>query len=166
VWTTSAGFVASLAGGALAPGGAADFVVARPGRRLGARLGLVVTDTRDLQLGTGRASWTRLTFSLGARYRIAATDWRIDLHADALAAALLLHGVGFPVSYDDTSFDPGLAVGMRASLGRSALTPWLGLQVHGLLRTQQAFVSNPMATVDVPHLELLFAAGLSLGTDR
>src|SRR5262249_7173499 len=72
VWTTSAGFVASLAGGALAPGGSADLLSSPPGRGLAAPLGPVVTDPRDLQLGTGRASWTRLAFSLGARYRMAA----------------------------------------------------------------------------------------------
>jgi hypothetical protein len=164
-----AAFLASFAGGAFAPGGQIDLAVTPRRSDWAARLSFLAAATRDLELGDGRASWTRFGLGIGPRYRVRRGQrWRFDLHADGYAALVMMKGAGFRQNELALNFDPGLGLGGRAALrlGRGApffgAAPFIGVDLVGWLRRQEV-MTLASVSADLPQLEVLLTAGVAIG---
>ncbi len=163
----AAGFVASFAGSAFAPGGELAVTMGpRDGRLLG-RIVATGTAARDLAVGTGAAghvTFSRASLGLGPVVRLRPGRFLVDFGADASAALVYLAGVGFADSASAWDADVGLGGGVRAAVRVGAVAPYLGARVEGWLRPLSALVTGPTGgTVGLPRFEVLLAAGLSFG---
>ncbi|MSP61552.1 MAG: hypothetical protein EXR72_14680 [Myxococcales bacterium] len=151
----AAGGMISLAGSAAAPGGTLEVSLAArvAGRGFGARLALLGVAARDLPLGSGRASWRREAAALGPRYRFAPGRWRIDLHAEAVPAWVLVEGIDFPINRSRMGFDLGLGVGGRIALVLGPAAFFIGLTGVGWLVPQRVLVDRLDLAAELPRLE-------------
>jgi hypothetical protein len=104
----------------------------------------------------GKVGWTRLGASLGPVYRIAAGRFSIDLHAELVAAALLLRANSF-----SADFDPGIGTGIRVSARLGHVAPFVGTSFVGWLRRQLVVLSPSPLAAELPRLDLLFTAGIA-----
>ena len=162
-WSLGAAFVASIVDGDLTPGGMADVSFVPSGHALGVRASVTGTASRQITLGMGSASWTRVAFAAGPRYAVPWKRAQIDLHAELVAGILMLNGQGFRMTSSDTGFDPAIGGGIRFGGSRSSLSPWLDFGVIGWLQQDDVKAANPEVSAGLPRLELLFSAGISLG---
>src|SRR5262249_43132562 len=139
-----AGLSGSIAPGSGSVGAAAGglIVAGVTGRRLGARLALAAGTERELPLGTGRVRWRRLVAGLGPAVRLEpVAPVMVDLHLEALVAAVSAAGQGFTNDLGASSADPGVGAGARVLFGRGAVVPWLDLSGAGWLRAERAFAT-------------------------
>jgi hypothetical protein len=158
----SAAFLSSIAStGAFAPGAEATASFTRRGKRWLGRLSMFGTDLRQRQLGFGTMAWTRVALAAGVAYRLGSI-WQVDLHADAVAALLVLRGSGAATS---TAFDldPGLGGGVRGNRRWTHVAAFIDAGVVGWLRSQQVNATGSSDTVEVPRLDVLLTVGLSYG---
>lgn len=162
-WAVSAGFTASLAGAAFAPGATATVLLAGPRSRFAGRLAVTGLGYRDLALGPGAASWTRASIALGPAYRFSRGRVALDGHAEALVALLTVRGVGFDTTRQAFDVDPGLGAGARLLVRAGPVTPFVGVSVAGWLRRQQVRVTNTDLAGELPRFEVLLEAGVGFG---
>ncbi len=110
----------------LAPGARLDVTIAPDGSGWGWRLGAALPWTRQVNLGEGLYSWTRLSLAGGGRYRLRLGRYFGELGANLLLAPVWAKGNGF----DDDRSAVGLDVGAenQLRLGRrfGRLFVWLG----------------------------------------
>jgi hypothetical protein len=134
------------------------------GGRVGGRLSLQGTTERELVLGSGAVRWRRLIGGVGPQMRFTSSGRAVtlDLHIDALLAAVSASGTGFSVNRSAGSVDAGVAAGARLfwGIGRS-VQPWLALSLAGWLRQEVAYNEPGGASVKLPRVEGIVALGLS-----
>jgi hypothetical protein len=110
----------------------------------------------------GTAAWSRAGLGVGARFRLTRGRLWGDAVIDLLATALFSRGSGFATERTGWSFDPGAATWLRGGVSLGRVEPWLGAATIVWPRTQRMQVQGlPNQAVDLPHLELFMAAGLS-----
>lgn len=165
-YDVAAGFLLSFAGSDAAPGADLTVTLGRRGGRLGALAAFSGTGLRDLPLGPGSVSYTRLRLHLGARHRLSRGRLFADLHLAGLLGAVLVEGHGFTESYRSADLDLGLAGGVRVALRLGPLAPFLGVALAGWLRAQQVQVTGLPETLTLPRFEVLPAVGVAVGDFR
>lgn len=103
-----------------------DATLGRDSRGFGFRIGATLPWTRELPLGAGTVSWTRLIFSAGPRYRdrIGRFYWEVD--AALLVAPAFATGNGFDTNFSAFGLDGGAAAGARVGVRLGQLSVWLG----------------------------------------
>jgi len=165
-WDVAAAFLGTIAGGAFAAGGTAEATVGRHGFPLAARIGLAASDTRDLALAGGQVRWTRSAVLLGPVVDAVATRWvRLDIHADLALGWMHVDGRGYAKNYGDDSFDPALGAGVRFSIPRWPVQPWIDCTLLGWVRHQTMTVSDPSASasIELPRFDAWLRAGIAYG---
>lgn len=162
-WDVAAGFAGAVAGPSFAPGGTIEATIGRAATGFGGWASLVGVGTSNLPLGPGQAAWTRPSLSVGAGYRLTRSRWTFDVHADAVAALLVVNGKGFTVTRQQYDFDPGLGGGVRAAVHVGATALFLGARAVGWLREQRVFVDGLAAAAVLPRYEVLLTLGLGRG---
>lgn len=167
-WEVEASLLGSIAGNAFAFGAAGEVYLGRQGFPLGARIGLVGADTRALVLGNGRVSWGRAALTLGPSVEVVAKVIRLELHADFAAGWLFLRGQSFTMNYSDNAFDPALGGGVRASINRWSVSPWIDVTMLGWLVRQSALAvdSGIPVSVEIPRFDVWLRAGIAYGRRR
>lgn len=163
-WALSAGLVTALTGRAAAAGGEVALTLAPARGRFCARLALLGTGPREQALGRGAASFTRAAVELGPAYRWSHGRWGLEAHAAALAALLVVRGVGFDINQQALDFDPGLSGGVRVLLRVGPVAAFLGTAVAGWLRPQT--VHGADQSMELPRYDVLFVAGADVGSLR
>jgi hypothetical protein len=104
-----------------------ELTLARDGTGWGLRLGATVPWPREMALGPGTASWTRVSFGLGPRYR--ARIGRVSLEGSAalLVAPVVATGHGFAITRSSTGVDLGADLGARLRVQLGSISAWVGL---------------------------------------
>lgn len=153
----------SLQNGDVAPGGMLEVTVGLGSGRLALRAAPLLVWDHDAALLPGNASWSRTGLAMGVRLRLSHRGIWADAAVDLLATALLNRGTGFSVERRLWSFDPGATAWLRGGLVLGRFEPWVGAALTVWPRTQILMVENlPGQEVRLSHMELFFAAGLSL----
>jgi len=159
------GLLAAVSGGQIAPGAKVIGSLA-PGRgHLGLDVALSAVTTRSEAVGNlpGAANWRRAALAAGPRYRFGDAAAMLDLHVDALAALLLVEGVGLAETTSDTSLQIGASAGIRATRAWGNAAPWIGVDVLVWPGHDRLEVAGQTTTGVLPRLEVQLALGLSLG---
>jgi hypothetical protein len=164
-WNVEAGFLASVAGNAFAAGASGEVLLGKRKFPLAARIGLAGVDTRSLAVGTGHASWNRIALVFGPTYEAVSKYVHLDIHADLVAGWLFVQGQGYTQNHGDNAFDPALGGGVRMSVARWDITPWIDVTLLGWLRTQTASATEAGVTVsaEIPRFDVWLRAGLAYG---
>jgi hypothetical protein len=167
-WEVEVSFLGSIAGGSFAPGAAADVFLGRKRFPLGVRLGLAGMDGREVALGTGRAAWGRLALTISPTVEVVAKVIHVELHADVAAAWLFMQGRGFSSNYSDNVFDPALGGGIRASVERWSVTPWMDVTLLGWVLHQEASAEDAgrHVSAEIPRFDVWLRAGVAYGRRR
>lgn len=119
VGMTASGLLA-LTSARAAAGASIDLLFAQPSDVFGVRLSLGAVGMRRVAAWTAEADYTRLHSGLWARYRLRpppklGSALAIDLSVGALAALVVVEGVGFAQNLRSQGFDLGSAGGLRLS---------------------------------------------------
>jgi hypothetical protein len=164
-WEIDAAALGSITSGAFAAGASASVLFGRHGFPLAFRLGFAGTDTRQLALGSGRVAYTRLAVVATPTLTVLARWVRLELHADLAAAALMLRGEGFLSNGSDSPLDVALGGGLRASIERWSVTPWLDVTLLGWLLDHTASAQDAGASVstEIPHFDVWLRVGVAYG---
>lgn len=166
MWSLGASYLGTVAGGAYASGASVDVRLGKRGFRLAARIGVAGTDTRDLALGSGRASWTRAALVFGPLVDVVTRGGvRLDLHADLLAGWMFVAGHGFRQNLSDSAFDPALGGGVRLAVTKLAVEPFFDCTLVGWLRRQTVSAPDLETThvVEIPRFDIWLRAGIAYG---
>jgi hypothetical protein len=168
---TGAAFLASVAGGSVAPGASAEIALSRRASSwFSLGLGLLATGTHaaalaDTDVG-GRGAWRRVGGVIDLRSR--STRWRtfeLDLRVGVPLTALAIRGQSLPITSGATLFDPGMLAGVRVRTRLGQVTPFL--EVAGIVwpRTHTMYVGASASSTDLPAIEGWLTAGVSLVAD-
>ena len=137
------------------------------GWRWGLRAVLQVDWLRTSPLGLGNARWTRAEFQAGPRFRAGGERLRIDLHAEALLAAAVAAGSGYPNDLSDFGMDVGVGAGVRGLLCGRRHAFWLEIAASGWPhRTTLRIEGIPSVGYELPALHIGVILGASLGRFR
>src|SRR5437764_3407381 len=122
----------------------AEVDMRRSGSASAARLVLLATGARTVELGSGTAAWQRLVGGVGVARGWGAPAAFLQIGIDALAGATLIDGRGFARSESTTSLDVGGGPSVRAGAGLAALpvTVWASAGAIGWLREQRVRVDG------------------------
>ena len=149
-------------GAGVAAGGAVDATVGQRAGHWALRMGARGLERQTHPVGPGQIEWTRPALSVGARYQLAPAHWRVDVHAEALAALLVVRANGDLNGHEELDFDSGLGGGVRGGYLLGAVEPFVEVGVAGWLRPQSARIAGLQSGYDLPRLELLISAGLAV----
>lgn len=162
-WSVDVAFLASIAGGAFAAGGTAEVMLGRRQFPLAAHVGLAGLDNRELSVGSGRASWNRIALTLGPTFEALSKVVHLDVHLDALVGWLFVQGQGYSSNRADNAFDPALGGGVRISVARWDVTPWIDITLLGWIRTQtvSATEAGSVMSSQIPRFDVWLRAGIA-----
>ena len=134
------------------------------GWRLGWRAALAADWLRASPVGLGNARWTRAELHAGPRFRAGKGRFRIDLHSEALVAAAIADGSGYPNNLSDFGLDLGVGAGMRALLVGGSHAYWLEIAASGWPhRTTLRIEGISSTSYALPALHIGAILGASLG---
>jgi hypothetical protein len=93
---------------------------------------------------------------------------RLELHGDVLFGWLLLQGQGFASNNGSNAFDPALGGGIRASIDRWSITPWLDVTLLGWFLHQSASASDSgmHVSTEIPRFDVWVRVGVAYGRRR
>lgn len=163
----SAAVLGALAGTQLALAQQLDLRLSA-GRRFGVRIGALLPAPHTLELGRGRAAWTR--WGLRVQPGVVLTRGRLVLELAATAALALLDVAGEGFEYNRRAFAPdfGLGGGARIGFRHGRIWPFVGIEAAGWLAVQRVrgTYTDAMPEAALPRLDLLFSAGVALDDRR
>jgi hypothetical protein len=167
-WEVEAAALGSVAGGAFAPGGSAEIYLGKIGFPLGARIGIAGVDGHRLTLAPGHIEWGRLAATASPSVQVLHKVIRLEVHADLLLGAAFLSGSGFYVNYASHAFDGALGGGLRASVERWPVTPWIDVSVLGWITKQNAnaVVDGEQVSSTLPRFDVWLRLGIAYGRRR
>jgi D-alanyl-D-alanine carboxypeptidase/D-alanyl-D-alanine-endopeptidase (penicillin-binding protein 4) len=155
------GGAGAISGGDAAPGARVFFDMGTEG--LGGEASLFGTTFHNVAgPGAGNSEWTRLGASVGPRYRLRAQSLTVDLKALAALGAYWVQGRGYDHDTSTKSVAVGAGGGVRVSLERSVLSPWIALDAMFWPGNHTITVTNPTDSRTIPSLDLLVSLGFSL----
>ncbi len=125
-WDLGVGASTSVAGGAFVVGARATGVYLR-GNGIGAQVVIAGEGDRSTTAGSGQAVWSRITAGAGPVYRRHLGGWATDASLTLVAALFRVHGEQYPVSYQSSGWDGGVAAGVRLIAPGKAWRPWLAI---------------------------------------
>jgi hypothetical protein len=130
----------------------------------GARIAVDATSERQLGLASGAVHWWRANAALGPAVLLDPTagDWRLELHAEAVASVLSMGGAGFAKNHSAATATFGAGGGIRV-LRRGSWAPWLDLVGRGWWSPEIVYALPDGAARTLPRLELLAALGVGWG---
>jgi hypothetical protein len=117
-------------------------------------------------LAIGQVSWTRATAGLGPIRGWQGNRWFVDVHGQALAAALFAAGQGYTETRRPVAFDPGGGAGIRAGITVGTVRMWAELALAWWPIRRSLRVEGIAQMVDVPSLEPSLAIGGTFLTSR
>jgi hypothetical protein len=163
----AAAFSAAVTGSTGAYGGALEALLTPRARGLGARLAAVGLSAHEVNVGPGVGRWERLAVTPALNYRWVAGLWLVDVHVDALLAAVRLEGQGLDVTRSTWRFDPGVGAGLRAARvprPGSWFAPYAAVQMWAWPSRHTLLVAGSSDHgADLPRIEGLFQLGLAVG---
>ncbi len=112
--------------------------------------------------GLGNTEWTRVGASIGPRYRLRAQSVTVDFKALATIGAFWVRGRGYVMDTSNTSWAAGVGGGVRVSLERAVLSPWIALDAMFWPGKHTIAIANVPDTRSIPSLDLLVSLGFSL----
>jgi hypothetical protein len=127
------------------------------------------TAVRDQALGEGpgRAQWTRWAIGIGPSYEGSGPGATVaSLFAQVAVARISVAGEGFPVSYQNATFDWGVRAGIEAGVRRGVLVPLVGAGVAFWPRSQRAIAIGSDDTGALPSVDVLVTLGLRWDAGR
>jgi hypothetical protein len=152
-------------GAGVALGGTVDASFAPRRSRWGARVGVMALAPQTAAFGAGEIHWSRPALSLGPllQLQLARARIRLVLHAEALAALLIVGSRGFANSTQQLDFDPGLGAGVLLGARMGIFQPFIEARLAGWLRAQNAQLDGFAGALELPRFDLWVSAGLALG---
>jgi hypothetical protein len=123
-WDLGVGASTSVAGGAFVAGARVSAAFLR-GSGVGAQMVIAGEGDRSTTAGSGQAVWSRVTAGVGPVYRRRLGAWATDANLTLLAAWFRVHGEQYPVGYQGSGWDGGLAAGVRLIAPGKVWRPWL-----------------------------------------
>ncbi len=162
-WTAQIGVggAGAISGGDAAPGARVFFDMGAA--ELGGEASLFGTTFHNVAgPAPGNSEWTRVGASIGPRYRLHAQSVAVDFKALAAAGAFWVQGRGYVNDFSNTSWAVGGGGGVRLSLERSVLSPWIALDAMFWPGKHTIAVANVVDTRSIPSLDLLVSLGFSL----
>jgi len=155
------GGAGAISGGDAAPGARVFFDMGP--EALGGEASLFGTTFHNVAgPGLGNSEWTRLGASIGPRYRLRAQSVTVDFKALAALGAFWVRGRGYATDTSNWSAAVGAGGGVRLSLERSVLSPWIALDAMFWPGNHTIAVANISDTRTIPSLDLLVSLGFSL----
>jgi D-alanyl-D-alanine carboxypeptidase/D-alanyl-D-alanine-endopeptidase (penicillin-binding protein 4) len=155
------GGAGAISGGDAAPGARVFFDMGRA--ELGGEASLFGTTFHNIAgPGLGNTEWTRVGASIGPRYRLHAQSLTVDFKALASVGAFWVRGRGYVMDTSNTSWAAGAGGGVRVSLERSVLSPWIALDAMFWPGKHTIAIANVPDTRSIPSLDLLVSLGFSL----
>jgi hypothetical protein len=160
---------------AFAPGGRLELTVGRDGPGWGVRSSLSVPWTREIPLKEvgarserqGSASWTRVAWGVGPRYRFTIPRLRAlygELMASALLASVLAVGQDFDDNDVSSGWDVGGEAGLRVGRRFGNIAAWGGLSASYFFRAAKGDIvaATNAESKELPALDLVVTFGLSV----
>ena len=155
------GGAGAISGGDAAPGARVFFDMGRAD--LGGEASLFGTTFHNIAgPAPGNTEWTRVGASIGPRYRLRAQSLTIDFKALASVGAFWVEGRGYVKDTSNTSWAAGGGAGVRLSLERAVLSPWIALDAMFWPGKHTIAIANVTETRTIPSLDLLVSLGFSL----
>jgi hypothetical protein len=148
------------------PGALVETVLRHRASGWGARLAIGGAWWTASDLGGGQVAWTRATAGLGPMRGWQGQRWFVDVHGQALAAALFATGQGYTETRRPVAFDPGAGAGLRAGIAAGAVRMWVELALAWWPMRRSLRVENVAQMVDVPSLEPSLTIGGTFLTSR
>jgi D-alanyl-D-alanine carboxypeptidase/D-alanyl-D-alanine-endopeptidase (penicillin-binding protein 4) len=157
------GGAGAISGGDAAPGARVFFDMGMP-EGLGGEASLFGTTFHNVAgPGMGNSEWTRLGASLGPRYRLRQQSFAVDFKALLAVGAFMVQGRGYVQDFSNNSVAVGAGGGVRLSLERSVLSPWIALDAMFWPGDHTITVTNVQDDKrTIPSLDLLVSLGFSL----
>ena len=125
-WDLGAGVSTSVAGGTFVAGARLAGALLSA-RGIGAQVVVTGEGDRSTAAGSGQAVWSRYTAGAGPALRRPLGAWAVDANLTLIAALFRVHGEQYPVSYNASGWDAGVATGMRLIAPGKAWRPWLAI---------------------------------------
>jgi hypothetical protein len=154
------------------PAAVVEGVVRNTPGNWGGRLAMTGAWWRASPLGSGRASWTRLSAQLGLIHGWSDASWFVDLHEQLVGGAFVARGNGFDDNRTRVGFDPGIGAGLRGGIQVGPLLRvWLdaGIALWPMRQKMQVKVLEAGAGadgVDAPLVEGSLTLGATFLTSR
>jgi hypothetical protein len=156
---TGAGLATVIDRGGWAPAVTAELVV---GSRWAAVLDIIATRSNSAALAPGSASWARHRIALGGRVTAASYGaFALDASGQVVAGLLVAAGSGFSADQTAASFDPGVAVGVRARLVENGWSLFAAANETAWLRANHLAVTG-LSQLDAPRHDLVMSLGLAV----
>jgi hypothetical protein len=155
------GVGAGLVGG-LAAVGNLEMQFGRADSRWQLRFGMMAERSRQLDLGPGQVDWRHTMVAAGLLLRGSVSSWVGSLDAGPVAGWATNQGKGYGVDRQDSSFEVGVASGVRAGrqFGRWAL--WAEARGNLWLRGQRVLLTGSPATADLPRGDVSIGLGTTV----
>jgi hypothetical protein len=148
------------------PGALIEAVLRHRASGWGARLAVGGAWWTTSNLEVGQVSWTRAAVGLGPIRGWQGDRWFVDVHGQALAAALFAAGQGYTETRRPVAFDPGAGAGIRAGIAAGAVRMWAELALAWWPMSRSLRVEGIAQMVDVPSLEPSLTIGGTFLTSR
>jgi hypothetical protein len=151
-----------------APAARLEATFARDGAGFGLRLSATLPWTRELVMGTGTASWSRVPIAVGARYRNRVRRFYVEVDGNLAVAPAFAAGHGFDTNLDAVGLDAGAGGGARIGLRFGRLSIWAAAGATYYFARRISWwpdltvsVDNQPTTTTLPDLDVAAVVGIS-----
>ncbi len=134
-------------------------VASEPPAGLFIRGSVLAEANREIAIGPGACSWTRLGLAAGPGWRWQLGRWSIGLGLDAWLSLVTASGVDVPGAQTTASANLGLGLAADGALRFGNWSPFLELRPLAWL-PERAALQGTTSSADIPSLELLGGAGI------
>jgi hypothetical protein len=156
-----AGAATVLDRGGWAPGATVEVALGSSRSRWAGLLDAVVTRSNAVSLAPGFASWARHRVAIGGSFEMVANGpFVLDATGQLVAGLLVASGTGFSTDRTATTFDPGVAAGVRAGVAWSSWSLFVSATETEWLRANHLAVTG-LSQVDAPRHDLVVSLGLA-----
>jgi hypothetical protein len=157
-WELGVGAATSVAGGTFVAGARVTGAFVRASG-IGAQMVIAGEGDRSTAAGSGQAVWSRVTAGAGPVYRRHLGPWAVDGNLAVVAAMFRVHGQQYPVGYQGSGWDGGVAAGVRLIAPGKAWRPWLAIDATRWLDRRDVREAVSGQAREIPP----WAASTSLG---
>lgn len=143
------GVSTSMAGGAVVAGARlAGALVSSRG--FGVQVIIAGEGDRSTPAGSGQAIWSRYAAGAGPTYRRPLGAWAVDTNLTLVAALFRVHGEQYPVGYQSSGWDGGVAAGARLIAPGRAWRAWFAIDATRWLDNRDVREAISGQTRDIP----------------
>jgi hypothetical protein len=134
--------------GGIAAAGNVELVFGRATSHWQLRLSVAGETNRHVELAPGQVNWHHTTAGAGLLWRLLATSWLLSLDAGPVAGWATLAGQGYTPDRKQTTFEYGIAGGVRAGRRLGRWSVWAEWRMNLWAQGQRARLTSAEGPVD------------------